>query len=277
MDAMLRAQMAKAPKERTLEDELAEQKAARVGAGMGEPAGLAQLERIRKMQEQYESSKPSGLQDLIRVFGQAGQYKGLSGFAPAYTANQAEKRAQDLAMAQKINEMMGGVETTQRGEQKDVASGALGAVGAGRTAAAAREKDLMSTMSKGRGDDMTASTAEAQRRTQERGQDLQYKAQMAQIAVSREAKAQGADDKQVAAAEAAFARDPEAAALKKGLEMFAMQPNNPKAAAMIARLRDIQASKYQQFGITLQAAPGAPKGPGGTSPTGWGKAQVVNP
>jgi hypothetical protein len=160
--------------------------------------------------------------------------------------------------------MMSGVETTQRGEQKEVASGALSGMSTGRAAAAARDKDLMQVMSKGRGDDLTAASNEAQRKTQERGQDLTYKAQMAQVAVAREAKAQGADDKQVAAAEAAFARDPEAAALKKGLEMFAMQPNNPKAAAIIARLREIQASKYQQFGITLQAAPGAAS-PGGAT------------
>jgi hypothetical protein len=181
MDAMLRARMAQAPKARTLEDELAEQKAARAGAGMGEPAGLAQLERIRKLQEQYESSKPSGLDNLIRVFGQSSQYKGLSGLGPAHTANQQQQRAQDLAMAQKINEMMSGVETTQRGEQKEVASGALSGVSTGRTAAAARDKDLMSILSQGRTTDSTAETARKQRETQERGQDLQFKASMAQV------------------------------------------------------------------------------------------------
>ena len=167
-------------------------------------------------------------------------------------------------MAERVNQLMGGVETTQRGEMKDIATGALTGLGTDRATEASRAKDLMQVLSKGRGDDITAASNEAQRKTQERGQDLTYKAQMAQVAVSREAKAQGADDKQVAAAEAAFARDPEAAALKKGLEMFAMQPNNPKAAAIIARLREIQASKYQQFGITLQAAPGAAS-PGGTT------------
>lgn len=166
MDAMFRAQLDKAPKERTLEEQLAEQKAARTGAGMTESAGLAQLERIRKLQEQYESSKPSGLDDLIRVFGQSGQYKGLSGLAPAYTANQQQKRAADLAMAQKINQLMSGVETTQRGEMKDIATGALAGLGTDRAAGAEFGKTKLSSLG-------TAATAEANRRTQERGQDIQ--------------------------------------------------------------------------------------------------------
>jgi hypothetical protein len=43
MDAMLRAQLAKPSTPRTMAEVLAEQRAAREGAGMGEPAGLAQL------------------------------------------------------------------------------------------------------------------------------------------------------------------------------------------------------------------------------------------
>lgn len=170
MDAMFRAQLSNAPKERTLEEQLAEQKAARTGAGMTESAGLAQLERIRKLQEQYESSKPSGLDDLIRVFGQSGQYKGLSGLAPAYTANQQQKRAADLAMAQKINQLMSGVETTQRGEMKDIATGALAGLGTDRAAGAEFGKTKLSSLG-------TAATGEANRKTQERGQDITARTQ----------------------------------------------------------------------------------------------------
>jgi hypothetical protein len=115
-----------------------------------------------------------------------------------------------------------------------------------------------------RGQDITAKTAEEQRKTQERGQDLTYKAQMAQVAVSREAKAQGADDKQIAAAEAAYARDPEAAIIKERLKNPIYATNPARAAVDLKRLRDIQASKYQQFGITLQVAPGA-ESPDGTT------------
>ena len=181
MEAMLRAQLATPAKVRSMEELLAEQKAARAGAGMAEPAGLAQLERVRKLQEQYEGSRPSGLDNLIRVFGQAGQYKGLSGLAPAYTANQQQQRSQDLAMAERINQLMSGVETTQRGEMKDIAAGALSGLGVDRAAEASRAKDVLSALTTGRGQDVTAATAEQQRGTQERGQDLQFKAAMAQV------------------------------------------------------------------------------------------------
>lgn len=82
----------------------------------------------------------------------------------------------------------------------------------------------------------------------------------------------GADSKEIQMAEAAFARDPEAAAIRKQLEGFTPAAKRPE---LLARLRAIQASKYRQFGLTLEGeAPGA-LGPGGTAPTGWGKAQVV--
>lgn len=53
--------------------------------------------RQQQAQQQYESSKPGGLDQLIKVFGQAGQYKGLSGLGPAYTQNKEQQRAQDAA------------------------------------------------------------------------------------------------------------------------------------------------------------------------------------
>ncbi len=84
------------------------------------------------------------------------------------------------------------------------------------------------------------------------------------IAGMRGAGGMGAESKEIVAAEAAFARDPEAKALMKTMEAFAMSPGNPKAVQAAARLREIQASKYKQFGLTLEGAPGAPR-PGGTS------------
>lgn len=89
--------------------------------------------------------------------------------------------------------------------------------------------------------------------------------------------AAGQESKEVAAAEAAFARDPQAKALSKALEMLALNPKNPKYAQTLAELQAIRASKYKEQGLTISTAPGVPQGPGGTSNAGWGKAQVVNP
>lgn len=72
------------------------------------------------------------------------------------------------------------------------------------------------------------------------------------------------ESKEVAAAEAAFARDPQARALMKTLETFALNPSHPAAIRASNQLKEIQAAKYKQFGLTLEGAPGAP-GPGGTT------------
>jgi hypothetical protein len=77
----------------------------------------------KRMQEQrdraageraaFEKTRPSGLDDLIRVFGQAGQYKGLSGTGPAYTANQQQKRAEELAMEKRQNELLSAIDARE--------------------------------------------------------------------------------------------------------------------------------------------------------------------
>lgn len=58
----------------------------------------------------FEKMRPSGLDDLIRVWGQAAQYKGGTGIAPAYTANQQQRRAEELAMERRQNELMTAIE-----------------------------------------------------------------------------------------------------------------------------------------------------------------------
>lgn len=61
----------------------------------------------------------------------------------------------------------------------------------------------------------------------------------------------GAESKEIQMAEAAFARDPEAAALRKRLEGMISKKDR---ADGLRRLREIQASKYRQFGLTLEGA-----------------------
>jgi hypothetical protein len=70
-------------------------------------------DRASSYKEQFEKSRPSGLDDLIRVFGQASQYKGLSGMAPAYTANKQQQRAEELAMTKQYNELMNLADTKE--------------------------------------------------------------------------------------------------------------------------------------------------------------------
>ena len=62
----------------------------------------------------------------------------------------------------------------------------------------------------------------------------------------------GSESKETQMAEAAFARDPEAASIKKQLEGHMSEA---KRIAKVRRLREIQAAKYKQFGLTLEDGP----------------------
>jgi hypothetical protein len=53
--------------------------------------------RMQESKSAFEASRPGGLDQLIKVFGQAGQYKGLSGLAPAYTQNRERLAAEEAA------------------------------------------------------------------------------------------------------------------------------------------------------------------------------------
>jgi hypothetical protein len=79
-------------------------------------------------------------------------------------------------------------------------------------------------------------------------QDARSRENVARIAAG----GAGGDSKLIAAAEAAFQRDPEAAAIRKRLENPIGTLNKTKEANDLARLRQIQAAKYKQFGITME-------------------------
>jgi hypothetical protein len=67
----------------------------------------------------------------------------------------------------------------------------------------------------------------------------------------------GGTNKLITAAEAAFQKDPEAAAIRKRLENPLGAVNRAKMEADLARLREIQREKYRQYGVTMEtgAAP----------------------
>jgi hypothetical protein len=103
----------KAPSQTEL---IAEDQARRAAMGVTGRGGEDQEARIQAARDLYNQSKPSGLDDLIRVFGQAGQYKGLSGLGPAYTAMQTQKRSEDLKMQQQEMEQRNLIDTARRTE-----------------------------------------------------------------------------------------------------------------------------------------------------------------
>jgi hypothetical protein len=271
MEAMFRTSLENKPKERTVQDLIDEQHAIRTGAGLGDEAGKAKLERIAEMKQQYADTQMTPMQELIAMLGQSGQYKGLSGLAPAYTSMAAKKRAADAAQAKSINELMGGVEDTQRAEKIGIA----GKVGEGRT----KDRDLGSQFDREKMQSLGAAyTSEGQRKTQERGQDLTFQAAMAQV---KAAAAQRGDSQEIAKINAASqlaARDETINNWQAQLKELAKMPISANKAKMVAiekQINDRTKAIYGQFGITIPEAPGAAASPGGTSKPGWGKASVV--
>jgi hypothetical protein len=247
----------------TPEQAMAQEGKMAAGYGLDKPFGEEErglLAAMKQRQAQQAAGRPSAeLGAVLRGFGQGYGGAGAAGERASQETFNADM-AHQREMLNAINAI--NKENLTTGRSRYTTSGNLFGEDQKSTAAANRER--AQTLGQMRGQDITASTADANRKTQERGQDLTYKAQMAQVAATQEARAQGADDKTIAAAEAAFARDPEAAAIKKRLESPIATVNPAKAQVDIDRLRAIQASKYQQFGIKLEGAPGA-AGPGGTT------------
>jgi hypothetical protein len=255
-DAMLMNALKNSPKERSIESIIAEQNAIQKGLGLDEPAGKNKLDRIAEIKRQYAATQLSPMDELIAMLGKSGQSKGLSGLAPAYTSMAEKKRAADLAHAERINELMGGVEDTQRAE-KVATSGKVGT---------AREKDVentrlfdrekLSTLGTVRGQDLQADVTK-------RGQDMTYRAAMA-------AAAQRGDNQEIAKINAASqlaARDETINGWQTAMKELLKIPssaNRAKIAALEKQINDRTKAIYGQFGITIPEAPGAAS-PGGTT------------
>jgi hypothetical protein len=254
MEAMYRTSLEGGPKERSVESLIAEDQDIKKRLGLDEPAGKAKLERIEEMNKQYAATQLSPMDELIAMLGKSGQYKGLSGLAPAYTSMAEKKRAADAAQAKMVNELMGGVEDTQRGEKTASAT----------KVGTAREKDIGDTKLFDREKMQSlgsAFTSEANRKTQERGQDLTFKAAMAQVAATAARNRMELTQNQRAMI-ADKAMDNINAMLKANMKLQMAVGKNP------ALMQDLIKSETDRLmnaagGATMPTAPGAGS-PGGT-------------
>jgi hypothetical protein len=143
LDALMKAQQRPAPTAKGVISDVN----ALMPTGMQEAAReklLAdQRARVEARQAAYEKSKPSGLDDLIRVFGQAGQYKGLSGTGPAYTAMQQQRRAEDLAMQKQQDELLTAIEGRGAAFDKDVFTARTGTMDKAQTMYGQSQKSIL--------------------------------------------------------------------------------------------------------------------------------------
>ncbi len=263
-EAMLRDALKNSPKERSIESIIAEQNAIQKGLGLDELAGKAKLDRIAEIKQQYAATQMSPMDELIAMLGKSGQYKGLSGLAPAYTSMAEKKRAADLAHAERINELMGGVEDTQRAEKVATAG----------KVSTAREKDIenarlfdrekMQTLGSARGQDVQAASSRY-------NTDMHYKSAMAQI---RSTAAREGMQQQRLLLDTFKA---ELATIDKDIAALMKVPFSKDAKEQLPELRARKAGLTKALdeasGISkMMPAPGAGS-PGGTKP-GWGKASV---
>jgi len=254
MEAMFRTSLAGGPKERKVEDLIAEDQDIKKRLGLDEPAGKNKLERIAEMNKQYAATQLSPMDELIAMLGKSGQYKGLSGLAPTYTSMAEKKRAADAAQAKLINDLMGGVEDTQRGEKTASATGVK----------TAREKDVGDVRAFDREKLQSlgsAFTSEAQRKTQERGQDMTYRAAMAQVAATAARNNMELTQNQRAMI-ADKAMDNITAALKDNMKLQMAVGKNPTLMQQLVKA-ETDRLMGAAGGVTMAAAPGAAS-PGGT-------------
>lgn len=77
-------------------------------------------QRAAQEQKAFEASRPTGIDQLIKVFGQAGQYKGLSGLGPAYTQNRERMVAEEAAFRRQQEAARAKTEEQELGMAKDL-------------------------------------------------------------------------------------------------------------------------------------------------------------
>ena len=114
-----------APEKPTAAGVIAEQNAL-LPEGMQEAAMKKRFQdqrtRADERQDVYDRNKSSGLDDLIRVFGQAGQYKGLSGLGPAYSQNKDRRRKEEMDFQKQQDELMTNIEGREYDTSKELFS-----------------------------------------------------------------------------------------------------------------------------------------------------------
>jgi len=141
-----------------------------------EPAGLAQLARLKQQQEQYtKSQEDRPYERLMKVLGAAGR-GGMGGFGSGYLGAVEGERAADAAQSAYQEKVMTAVEAARRGEATTKQKAMLDMVEKGDERKAKAISDQISGASQGYQVTSTAKAAAARDITDRRGQDLHLKA-----------------------------------------------------------------------------------------------------
>lgn len=233
-----------------------------------EPAGLAQLARLKQQQEQYtKSQEDRPYERLMAVLG-AGGRGGLGGMGAGYLGAVQGERAADAAQAAYQDKVMTAVEASRRGEATTEQKALIDMVEKGDERKAKAIANQISGAGQGYQTESAAKSADALRKSTE---GIHAASNIANIKIAQiqsegrlEAKQQGLDDRKIKLAEDEFKADPEVLLIRKKMEN-AIAPLKPaEEKALIDRMRAIQAEKYRKHGIeqSTQAAPTMAPPPG---------------
>lgn len=241
MEAMLRASLAKSPEAPSVEGAAGIVQGMQKQFGVDKPAGEEERRLIEQMNQRYaEGQKGKDLRDFQSVMSAFGRGPGAAGLE-GVRLHEASTAA-DLAHQKGVYDMLNKINTGNRAEQVGAAAKGMGIYGDQEKAVAEKDKANLQALVSAYHTNVSA------------GAQLQSARIMA---AAREA---GMDTKEIQAAEAAYARDPEATAIKKLLENPMIANNPAKLQEKIKRLDEIQRSKYEAFGAKMPGAtPSAPK------------------
>ena len=249
----------------TLEEAIAERRKAEAAFGLDKPAGLEKLARIKEMDERFKATQPDAIDNLIRTFSRAGQFKGLSGTGSAYTATQEENRARELAHLKDLNTLYGGVEDTQRAEATAGMTGATATLDKSKQQANELNKERMQTLASMAGN-------ESHERTAKYTADMHYKAAMAQAAMA-DRRADAAEKRAIIDSFKLRINSINAELVPLEKNPF-LKENKVKIEQLRAEKEGLNKALDEHSGISkMTPTPGAGS-PGGTKP-GWGQAQVI--
>lgn len=250
---MLQKQLGKETAQPTTEDAIAAIKGIQKGFGVDKPAGEEERAMIAQMRAQREGQvKDRGLQNLITYLTNVRGStigEGLGRGAQMSQAEIARQNAADLAHQEKMYELVSGLNKANRAE----------GVGAAKSAGellAGREKTTSEN-----------ERAKLQALANVYHTDVAAGAQLQSAQIMAAARESGLDSKDIQMAESAYSRDPEAQSIKEQMKNPIIANNPAKMEAAIKRLREIQISKYAQFGLKIEGTTPSANA-GGTPPPG---------
>ncbi len=157
----------KEPTARTMADMQAERKAA-APALLNEPAGLAQLARLKQQQEQYTKSQEDRPYERLMSVLAAGGRGGAGSMTSGYLSAIQNERAADAAQTAYRDRVESAIEAAQRGEATAEQKALLASMGGERTAQAEAAGKRLTAIGTARGQESTAQTAGLDRASREK-------------------------------------------------------------------------------------------------------------